>query len=305
MILARMTPCPARLRRAFTLIEVLVVVAIIALLISIMLPSLSRAKELSKRTVCASRLHTIGVAVYTYAQENKGKLIECHGRTTQVAISPRRANPAAPSPTTPDFMYVDWQAQAKKYRLDKTTWECPNREGVFSFEGTPDPNVQGYDAGFLTSQGYRVDQNAPYQQWIIGFQYFGGMREWEVRFTSAKHPNGIYPSRSPVNANAPGHWALAADSNVWVSEGGGAWGGGRRAYMNIPPHPDRNGWPEGGNVLTFDGAATWINEGRMIEMTSWSPDSRRCWFYQQDLGEYGETRRARGLVSGIRKGWRQ
>jgi prepilin-type N-terminal cleavage/methylation domain-containing protein len=51
----------------FTLIELLVVVAIIALLISILLPSLSRARELSKRLVCASNLSGLGKACKIYA----------------------------------------------------------------------------------------------------------------------------------------------------------------------------------------------------------------------------------------------
>ncbi|NOX59651.1 MAG: prepilin-type N-terminal cleavage/methylation domain-containing protein, partial [Planctomycetes bacterium] len=58
-------------RKAFTLIELLVVVAIIALLISILLPSLSRARELSKRLVCASNVKGFGTAVKIYANDNE------------------------------------------------------------------------------------------------------------------------------------------------------------------------------------------------------------------------------------------
>ncbi len=59
--------------RGFTLIELLVVIAIIALLISILLPSLSRARELSKRLVCASNTKGLGTSAKIYANDNQEK----------------------------------------------------------------------------------------------------------------------------------------------------------------------------------------------------------------------------------------
>lgn len=62
-------------QRAFTLVELLVVVAIIALLMSILLPSFNRARDVTKATVCASNLRQLGLAVQFYADRYDGRLI--------------------------------------------------------------------------------------------------------------------------------------------------------------------------------------------------------------------------------------
>ncbi len=56
----------------FTLIELLVVISIIALLMSVMMPALSKAKLLAQSVVCKSQFKDIGVAVNAYVSDNSG-----------------------------------------------------------------------------------------------------------------------------------------------------------------------------------------------------------------------------------------
>ncbi|MCP4594684.1 MAG: prepilin-type N-terminal cleavage/methylation domain-containing protein [bacterium] len=60
-----------RNRTAFTLVELLVVISIIALLISILLPSLKKARAQAKQTRCASNLHQIANGLELYANTNE------------------------------------------------------------------------------------------------------------------------------------------------------------------------------------------------------------------------------------------
>lgn len=58
--------------KAFTLIELLVVISIIALLLSILMPALSKVKEQARRMVCSSNMRQLGIGIVTYATEYDG-----------------------------------------------------------------------------------------------------------------------------------------------------------------------------------------------------------------------------------------
>jgi prepilin-type N-terminal cleavage/methylation domain-containing protein len=76
---------PRRRRRtAFTLVELLVVIGIIALLISILLPVLSKARESANRTKCLSNIRQIAMGFFSYCNDNKGAFPYMAGGGTQL-----------------------------------------------------------------------------------------------------------------------------------------------------------------------------------------------------------------------------
>lgn len=230
-------------RRGFTLVELLVVLAIVAILAALLLPALARARERGRRAVCLSNLSQLLKACTIYAMDNNDKFFPARQGAVQIALDPIQKKAAADA------------------GLFGTIWTCPNR-----------PDFPVYEAN--------------YDQWLIGYQYFGGITNWNT-------PRGVMPSRSPIKLSSSSPlWVLAADATMKVDR---KWGGGSKMFANIPPHPNPDNQPEGGNQVYIDGSACWIPFDKMYFVHTWASfnshnwryNDRQAFFYQEDLGEYG------------------
>jgi len=141
---------PARRPRrpaAFTLIELLVVIAIVALLVSILVPSLRRARDLARMSVCASNLRTIGLGVHFYAQEHNGRVVPFY-RPGDAALRADLGWDAYSRPSWPSFVSIQrsgWPtlqplnlgiAHVDGMLSDPHVFYCPGQR-YFTF---PEPN---------------------------------------------------------------------------------------------------------------------------------------------------------------------
>ncbi len=221
--------------KAFTLIELLVVIAIIALLISILLPSLSRARELSKRTVCSANLRGIGQAMYIYAQDDPGVFpaimqirTQNDGRMANFRPQNRTNEPVTtgdPSPT------VDMWAVIRSNNSTPKQFNCPSTTDI------PDP------AGDTTA----YYDFASEQTTFVASQYLSYAYHYQ-------HD----PDRRIVGPSSEPNFPFMADANPYLKGGETTWitnligdrkGAGRGNSKN---HTNR----EGENVLFVDGHVT-------------------------------------------------
>jgi prepilin-type N-terminal cleavage/methylation domain-containing protein/prepilin-type processing-associated H-X9-DG protein len=145
-------PARALRRGAFTLVELLVVIGIIAVLIGVLLPTLGRAREQAKSTQCLSNLRQLALAFVMYSNDNKGWLpASARGTNTDIVEhdwihwqGTRNVDRSAIAKYLGKVVESTQTNSASKYEKTVTKFlRCPSDEVTFRVRGDLNPFAPG------------------------------------------------------------------------------------------------------------------------------------------------------------------
>ena len=229
--------------KAFTLIELLVVIAIIALLLSILMPSLSKAKDQARKIVCKNNLKTIGLGEIMYSEANNNWHLPAFYNDSH------RYNPDPPDP--PEHLWFQNPTFIKLVDMKGSS----NKEDMLGYEQKSHTLPKKYkcpkDKRTIANQGLHVEAG----QTIQGVSY--AMNMMNIRPTGGWLSDKVYALKTDQVIRPAdkiffmdGQWFVvyrdgAEYKRVWDVYGDkmGAWEWDAASYRHN----------EGANIAFYDG----------------------------------------------------
>ena len=158
---------PRAKRSAFTLIELLIVIAIIAILASLLLPTLARAKSQAHRIKCTNNHRQLFLAWSMYQDDNDGRLtLNLRGSDTRTLCWVESTiHGDTPGFTDPTYLIDPRKAAFATYIKAVDVYRCPAEKTIFRRGRTVLPKLRSYSMNdLMTPPGPgRNDPNSPNQ----------------------------------------------------------------------------------------------------------------------------------------------
>jgi len=248
-------------REGFTLIELLVVMSILALLLTILMPSLSRARELAMRVVCGSNLRSCTQALTAYAASNRYILPAASGNYSDGSpfytqpLSSNRFIVRGWDNWTPDGyvpMDYDLRALIRPY-LDGVleVWMCPSLN-VPSIGDSG--NTRGICYGPYLYFGGDIDNSAN------GHPDFGVDKQVRLRLSQAPSSLPLIQDRASDRRNWNGAWSANHLVNGWTAAPLDENPSNPRNYTNNQDDVS------GANIARYDGSARWHDMAGLVNI---------------------------------------
>lgn len=241
-------------KKAFTLIELLVVIAIIAVLLSILLPSLKKAKEHVKRISCASRLKGIGTALRVYADANDEKI--------PPQFVPYKSKPLA------DSQYVTEEPWQGYLACRNSAFDELMQLAALYKEGY----IDTAEVFYCNSQ-YKMDQSGYQKDYTYSYYTQNGNYEWGTFI-----PAGDWHIRTSYSYWNYNKLRLA---DIHVSK---AMTIDNIQHWDVVPHRKNFETPLGLNALFADGHVAFCTKPDIFEERLWNPLGN--WVWDQGPGNF-------------------